>query len=202
MRLRLAFRSLRISRLYPFRSSQFMGLIMRHQVLDGHARRNRARPGIDRNPIGVDRPAGSSSGREVNERAHNLLPLNTLSVTLRFPPAKRPNCAFLALANCQRSLLIPCSFQGVFSCPRGTERREESTRENIHRSISEVRNSQRLPTLTAGSRPSRAVRSTVFGCRCKRRATSPQSSRRSNSSCGSIETLGSKLLLIQKRRRR
>jgi len=175
---------------------------MRHQVLDGHARRNRARPGIDRNPIGVDRPAGSSSGREVNERAHNLLPLNTLSVTLRFPPAKRPNCAFLALANCQRSLLIPCSFQGVSPIPRSTDAGVECTKDETHWSMCVVLKSQRLPTLKAGSRPSRAIRSTVLGCRCKRRATSPQSSRRSNCSCGSIGKLGSKLLLIKKRRRR
>src|SRR5713226_7025593 len=51
-------------------------------------------------------------------------------------------------------------------------------------------------------RPSRARRSTVLGCKCKRRATSLQSSRCSNGSCGLQAQLGSKLLFIQKRRRR
>ena len=179
-----------------------MSLIMRHQVFDGHTRGQSTRPGINRYPFGLNRLSDCPLGWELGERADDFLPLNALSVMLRLPPAKRPNCAFLAFANCQRSFLIPCSFQGVFSCPRGTERREKSTREDIHWSISEARKSQRLPILYAGMLPSRARRSTVLGCRCKRRATSPQSSRRSNDRCGSIAKVGLKLLLIQKRRRR
>ncbi len=179
-----------------------MSLIMRHQVLDCHARWDRTRTGIDCNPFGFDRLAGSSSSRELDERAHDLLPLNTLPVTPRFPPAKRPDCAFLALANCQRSLLIPRSFQGVSPIPRSTDADVESTKDDTQWSMCVGLKSQRFPTLKAGSRPSRAIRSTVFGCRCKRRATSPQSSRRSNCSCGSIGKSGSKWFLIQKRRRR
>src|SRR5438309_8843009 len=159
-----------------------MSFVMSHEVLDRHTVGSSTGPGIDRDPLGFNRLTGSSEGRELHDQAHDFLPLNTLAIDLCFPPAERPNCAFLALANCQRSFLIPCSFQGVVSRPRGTERREESTREDIHRSISEARKSQRLPTLTAGSSPSRARRSTVLGCKCNRRAVSWQSSKGSKAS--------------------
>src|SRR5712692_3367501 len=103
--------------------------------------------------------------------------MDSSSIGLVFAPAPDPYGSRFALANCQRSCLVPCSFQGCNSFP--LQRHgwpSECTPELSQPSSSEARNSQRLPILYAGICPERARRSTVLGCKCKRRAASSQPS--------------------------